>query len=673
MTLRFSQSSAAHGWLPGFRLSHPRSLASGLAVVVLSVATLAFPFAASAQTQPQADAPTEQSPFMPPPPPAITPGGTVVEDVIARVNDQIISRSDIERAQQELLQEGRQQGASQAEMDLRQKQLLRDLIDQQLLLSKGKQLGITGDTELVKRLDDIRKQNKFDTMEDLEKAAAAQGVSFEDFKANIRNSIITQQVVRDEVGRRLQLSMADVQKYYDTHKQEFSQPESVHLSEILIPTPAVAGGSPDNATVAKALATANSVHSSLKDGANFADLAKKFSGGATAQQGGDLGDYKRGALAKELEDKTFVLPAGGYTEPIRTRQGYVILKVDAHNAGGVPPLADVQQQVEEAIYNQQMQPALRAYLTHLREDAYIDIAPGFVDSGASPNETKPVYSAYVPPVKKVKKVVEKKRFDRRGHAVPATANASAQAASATPAVLNGTAVPGASNGAQAASASTTAPATGRMSKRKSSKSNKPQKIKREKVRFGQAPREALPTSEASTDAASAATPGTAMSAQNLGTAMMASTQAEAAPVSPLADPNADPLAPKPAEVKKGRYSDRMKLPKKKKVIGPTADPFAPPTATTQEEQTAKVQSAPLGLNGNTAAKPKKKKRQKGEKKQRLQGKQKVAPTVLQPSTAPSPLAAPPASGIHLQGTPTDAAQPAPAGQPATAPGTTPQN
>ena len=620
---------------------------------------------------------------MPPPPPAITPGGTVVEDVIARVNDQIISRSDIERAQQELAQEGRQQGASQAEMDLRQKQLLRDLIDQQLLLSKGKQLGITGDTELVKRLDDIRKQNKFDTMEDLEKAAAAQGVSFEDFKANIRNSIITQQVVRDEVGRRLQLSMADVQKYYDAHKQEFSQPESVHLSEILIPTPAVAGGAPDNATVAKALATANSVHSSLKDGANFADLAKKFSGGATAQQGGDLGDYKRGALAKELEDKTFVLPAGGYTEPIRTRQGYVILKVDAHNAGGVPPLADVQQQVEESIYNQQMQPALRSYLTHLREDAYIDIAPGFVDSGASPNETKPVYSAYVPPAKKVKKVVEKKRFDRRGHAVPATANASAKAASATPAVLNGTAVPAASNGAPA---STSTPATGRMSKRKSSKSNKPEKIKREKVRFGQAPREALPASEASTDATPAATPGTAMSAQNLGTAMMASAQAEAAPASPLADPNADPLAPKPVEAKKGRYSDRMKLPKKKKVIGPTADPFSPPTATTQEEQTTKVQSAPLGLNGNTAAKPKKKKRQKGEKKERLQGKQKVAPTVLQPSTAPSPLAAPPASGIPLQGTPTttsgeplkgtptDAAQPAPAGQPATAaPGTTPQN
>ncbi len=82
--------------------------------------------------------------------------------------------------------------------------LLRDLIDQQLLLSKGKELGITGETELIKRLDEIRKQNHLDSLEDLEKAAQQQGVSYEDFKANIRNSIITQQVVRDEVGRQNQ-------------------------------------------------------------------------------------------------------------------------------------------------------------------------------------------------------------------------------------------------------------------------------------------------------------------------------------------------------------------------------------------------------------------------------------------------------------------------------------
>ena len=129
--------------------------------------------------------------------------GKVVEDIVARVNDQIITSSDYDRAAEQLTAEAGQQSIPPRELEQKKADLLRDLIDQQLLLSKGKELGITGETELIKRLDDIRKQNHLDSLEDLEKAAQQQGVSYEDFKANIRNSIITQQVVRDEVGRRL--------------------------------------------------------------------------------------------------------------------------------------------------------------------------------------------------------------------------------------------------------------------------------------------------------------------------------------------------------------------------------------------------------------------------------------------------------------------------------------
>jgi hypothetical protein len=116
------------------------------------------------------------------------------------------------------------------------KDLLRNLIDQQLWLSKGKELGITGETELVKRLNEIRKQYNLETMEDLEKAAKEQGVSFEDFKANIRNGIITQEVMRQEVGRRIQFTPGEAQRYFEQHKQEYAQPESVTLAEILVST-----------------------------------------------------------------------------------------------------------------------------------------------------------------------------------------------------------------------------------------------------------------------------------------------------------------------------------------------------------------------------------------------------------------------------------------------------
>src|ERR1700754_4581822 len=172
------------------------------AAIAASIAFLALP--AMGQTKTPA-APAQQSPYQ----------GSVVEEIVARVTDQIISRSDFERAQQELDAQARQQGWSQQQVFEQKHDLLRDLIDQQLLLSKGKELGITGENETVKRLDDIRKQNHLDSMEDLQKAAESQGVSFEDFKQHIRDGIVSSTVIRNEVGQHLSLSQAEVQKYYD--------------------------------------------------------------------------------------------------------------------------------------------------------------------------------------------------------------------------------------------------------------------------------------------------------------------------------------------------------------------------------------------------------------------------------------------------------------------------
>src|SRR3984885_3610573 len=252
---------------------------------------------------------------------------------------------------------------------------------------------MSADAEVIRQLDEIRKQNHLDTMEDLEKAARQSGVSFENFKASIRDRVITQMVVRDEVGRRLgsQMSQAQEQAYYEAHKQDFMQPEQIKLSEILIPTPADA----NDAVVAQA--QADGVETQLKAGGNFEELAKANSGGPTAAQGGELGMYKRGTLGQVLEDQTFNLKAGEWTAPIRTKQGFVILKVTDHQAAGAAPLKDVESQVQEGMYTEEMQPKLREYLTKLREDAAIDIRAGYVDSGASPKQTKPVFTAYAPP------------------------------------------------------------------------------------------------------------------------------------------------------------------------------------------------------------------------------------------------------------------------------------
>lgn len=329
----------------------------------------------------------------------------VVEEIIARVNNQIVTRSEYLREKDQLKQEAQQQDPANAEkiyLD-RERDILRGLIDQQLLLEKAKDLGITADTDLVKRLDEIRKQMNLSSMDDLEKAAQGQGVSFEDFKQNLRNQIITQKVISDQVGSKIQVTKDEEQQYYDSHKDEMTQPEQIRLSEILVSTqkPAAAneksGGSDKSAAadddpqqLAVAEAKAKDLLSQIQKGAKFEDVAKKSSDGPTASQGGDLGYFKRGALAKELEDKTFAMKPGDVSDVIRTRQGYVLLKVSEHTQAGVPPLKEIEPKVQEALYMQKLDPALREYLTKLREEAFIVVKPGYVDTGASANQTNPI-------------------------------------------------------------------------------------------------------------------------------------------------------------------------------------------------------------------------------------------------------------------------------------------
>jgi peptidyl-prolyl cis-trans isomerase SurA len=357
--------------------------------------------------------------------------GQVVEEIVARVNSQIITLSEFQRSKDQLKDDVKQQDPNNADKAFadREKDILRDLIDQQLLLEKAKDLDITGDTDLIKRLDQMRKEMKLETMEELEKAATAQGISYEDFKQNMRNQIVTQKVIGEEVGSHLTIPKDEEQKFYDEHKNEMERPEAIRLSEILIvpqkpaaATPAAVGDSAagdssktpeadaakqaaDAATLAAAEAKANDVLKQIRAGASFDDMAKKYSEGPSAAQGGDLGMFKRGTLAKELEDKTFAMKAGEITDVVRTKPGYIILKVTDHQTAGIPTMKEIEPKIMDALYMEKLQPALRAYLTKLREDAYIDIKDGYVDSGASPNETKPIETATAKPSdsKKLKK------------------------------------------------------------------------------------------------------------------------------------------------------------------------------------------------------------------------------------------------------------------------------
>ena len=545
-------------------------------------------------------------------------GGTTVEDIVVRVNDQIITRSEYDRAMKELDGELRQHGSSMQEISEAHKDLLRNLIDQQLWLSKGKELNINGETELIKRLDDIRKQYHLETLEELEKSAREQGVSYEDFKANIRNSIITQLVMRQEIGRKIQFTPGEAQRYFEQHKQEYVQPESVSLAEILIststPAPAVMGanGTPpeDPAVINAAKAKADDIEAKLQAGGDFSQLARTFSDGTTAAAGGDLGTYKRGELAKVFEDQTFELKTGQFTKPIRTKQGFVLMKVVKHTSGGVPAFKDVEEQVENTFYMVRMEPAMRDYLTTMREQAFIDIKPGFTDSGASAKQTKPIYSAYVPPAPKKKKKVERTRFRENTRTYRQKKTPAAEAAPA-PEPDSARVKKSRKNKNEAAAATEPAatPAKrGRKSKtanaspaeptstqaKLSKKEKKAQRAamkpgKREKIRYGKAPTKTLPDGpELATEDAGAVQHPAAVAPE---------------PVNPLEASN------KPTQ--KTRISARAKVDRQAKANAKAAkaskvDTMAPNAPDAAEIADRQTQAAPLGLAGDTANKKKKK-------------------------------------------------------------------
>ena len=312
--------------------------------------------------------------------PAIDPNaGKTVEEIIARVNSEIITKSEYERALTAAEDDSKQDCQNKctaeqlrAETEDRQKHALRDLIDQSLLVQRAKDMGTSVEPDVIKRLDQIRIQNKLDSMEALEKAVSAQGLNWEDFKNNIRNGLLTQKVIGGEVGSHISISTEDVQKYYEAHKAEFVRPEQVALREIEVTTE---GKKPDEIPDLKK--KADTALKRVQDGEDFAEIAKRLSDGSTAKQGGYLGVYKRGELSKALEDKVFAMKHNELTDVMETKQGFLILQVLEHYDEGQQSLDKVQSEISEKLYNDRLEPAVREYLKTLRQQSYVVIKPGY--------------------------------------------------------------------------------------------------------------------------------------------------------------------------------------------------------------------------------------------------------------------------------------------------------
>jgi len=313
---------------------------------------------------------------------------TVVEEIVARVNNDIITREDLAHAQSTLGNEVREDCPSCApdelrqRLELKQKNLLRDLIDQSLLVQRAKDDGIKVDADVIKRLDAIRVQSKLPDMESLEREVVKSGQDFEEFKTQIQNQLLTQEIIRKEAGSHIIISHDDIAKYYDAHKSDFVRPETVVLREIFVST----DGKPEADIPALRKKAEGLRDRVLKNGDDFGELAKHFSDSTTAAQDGDLGSFERSQLDPKIAEKVFALNRGQMTELIETKTGFEILQVRERFAAGQQPLEKVEPEISNHLYELRMEPALREYLKTLREASYVVIKPGYVDTAAVENQ-----------------------------------------------------------------------------------------------------------------------------------------------------------------------------------------------------------------------------------------------------------------------------------------------
>src|SRR5258708_39370515 len=254
----------------------------------------------------------------------------VVEEIAAKVNGDIITRGELDKKRHEIEAEAKRQGLNGGRLQQTVSEYaanaLRDEIDTLLLVQKGKDLNISVDSEVTRRLAEIQVQQKISDPDKFQAFIRENtGMSYEDFKLQMKNQMLTQRVIGQEVMRNIVVPEAEMQKYYDEHKSEFMRKESqVFLSQIVISTE---GKSPEQ--VAAAEKKAKDLVARANKGEKFSDLARDNSDDVeTAKNGGYVGSMPRGVMDKPIEDVVFKAKKGFVTDPFKRPTLFLILKVE---------------------------------------------------------------------------------------------------------------------------------------------------------------------------------------------------------------------------------------------------------------------------------------------------------------------------------------------------------
>jgi peptidyl-prolyl cis-trans isomerase SurA len=310
---------------------------------------------------------------------------TVVDEVIAQVNDDVITLSMLKRENKErveaLVQRGMTEQQANDEVAKHQAELIATLVNEKLLLQKGKELEMASEieTEVNRRMLEIAREQGINSIQKLEEVMIQNKINPANIRETMRSEMMKQAVLQQEVDRRVYLgpSTADVKKYYDAHPDKFRTPETITMSEIYLST--------NNKDDASVKARATELVAQLRAGADFSAVAsanseREKNGKRTApEDGGKVGTFEVANLREDLLPAIKDVKVGGISEPIRTQEGYQILKIDARTPAGTTPTFN-ENKVREAMLFERQDKEREAYLQNLRNEAFIKVSETYKDS-----------------------------------------------------------------------------------------------------------------------------------------------------------------------------------------------------------------------------------------------------------------------------------------------------
>ncbi len=338
----------------------------------------------------------------------------IIEQIIAKVNGEVITQSEINRflkaAEAELRQQGLTGERLQQALKAREADILRDRIDNLLLVQRAKELDLKVDSEVTKQLAELQRRAKIADQEKFQDFVREQsGLSYEDFRQQLTDDFLRRRVISQEIGSKIHIPRAEIEKYYKEHQDEFIRDERVFLSEILIST---VGKSPEEIPALEK--KARSLVERARRGERFPELARDNSDSESAEDGGELGAFSRRDLQPQIADIVFAQQRGYVTDPIRVPNGFLILRVDEKHNAGLASLEEVENEIFQKLADPKFQPAVREYLTKLRMNAFLEIREGYVDSGAAPGkDTSWMRAAELKPETVTKEEVVSRRYRPR--------------------------------------------------------------------------------------------------------------------------------------------------------------------------------------------------------------------------------------------------------------------